>query len=88
MSLFQKPSQTTGSSNFVFLFILIIFVVMNENNSYSVETIRIETRKIPTSMPLSKQEEILMDQYKELYRIHLIRSAMGGAKKIHSDNGS
>ena len=57
---------------------------MNENNSYSVETIRIETRKIPPIPPLCKEHDILLEQYKELYRIHLIRSAMGGAKKIHS----
>lgn len=56
---------------------------MEENNQYTVELIRVETRKIPTSRPSSKQEEILMDQYKELYRIHLLRSAMGGAKNIH-----
>ena len=56
---------------------------MNENNSYSVETIRIETRKIPPIPPLCKEHDILLEQYKELYRIHLIRSAMGGAKGIH-----
>lgn len=66
-----------------FLFLLIIFVGMNENNSYSVETIRIETRRIPPIPPLCKEHDILLEQYKELYRIHLIRSAMGGAKGIH-----
>lgn len=72
-----------GSSNFVLLFLLIIFVVMNENNSYSVETIRIETRKIPTGPPSTEEEHILMEKYKEIYRIALIRSAMGGVKGIH-----
>ncbi len=57
---------------------------MYENNSYSVELIRIETRNIPTSRPLTKEDEILMEEYKEIYRFHLIRSAMGGAKGIHS----
>ena len=56
---------------------------MKENNQYTVELIRIETRKIPTSRPLTKEDEILMEQYKELYRVHLIRSAIGGAKNIH-----
>lgn len=56
---------------------------MNENNSYTVELIRIETRNIPTSRPLTKEDEILMENYKEIYRIHLIRSAMGGNKSIH-----
>ena len=56
---------------------------MNENNSYSVELIRIETRNIPTSRPLTNEDEILMEKYKEIYRIALIRSAMGGAKNIH-----
>ena len=59
---------------------------MNENNSYTVELIRIETRKIPTSRPLTKEDEILMEQYKDIYRIHLLRSAMGGDKGIHSYN--
>jgi hypothetical protein len=58
---------------------------MNENNSYSVETIRIETRKIPTGPPLTEEEHIQMEKYKEIYRIHLLRSAMGGAKNIHSN---
>ena len=56
---------------------------MNENNSYSVELIRIETRNIPTGPPSTEEEHILMEKYKELYRIALIRSAMGGAKNIH-----
>ena len=72
------------SFNFVFLFGLIIFVGLNENNSYSVELIRIETRNIPTGPPSTEEEHIQMEKYKELYRIALIRSAMGGAKKIHS----
>ena len=59
---------------------------MNENNSYPVELIRIETRKIPTGPPLTKEEEIAMENYKEIYRIHLLRSAMGGAKGIHLTN--
>ena len=59
-------------------------MVMNENNSYSVELIRIETRNIPTGPPSTEEEHILMEKYKELYRIALIRSAMGGAKNIHS----
>lgn len=83
MSLFQKTSQTIGLSNFVLLFLLIIFMGMNEKNSYSVETIRIETRKIPTSRPSTVEEHILMEKYKEIYRIALIRSAMGGVKGIH-----
>ena len=58
-------------------------MVMNENNSYSVELIRIETRNIPTGPPSTEEEHILMEKYKELYRIALIRSAMGGAKNIH-----
>ena len=57
---------------------------MNENNSYPVELLRIETRKIPTGPPLTEEEHIQMEKYKELYRIALIRSAMGGAKSIHS----
>ncbi len=57
---------------------------MNENNSYSVELIRIETRKIPTGPPLTEEEHIQMEKYKETYVTALIRSAMGGAKKIHS----
>ena len=57
---------------------------MNENNSYPVELIRIETRKIPTGPPLTEEEHIQMEKYKELYRSALIRSAMGGAKSIHS----
>lgn len=57
---------------------------MNENNSYPVELIRIETWKIPTGPPSTEEEHILMEKYKEIYRIALIRSAMGGAKKIHS----
>ena len=61
-------------------------MVMDENNSYTVELIRIETRKIPTIPPLIKEDEILMERYKELYLIHLIRSAMGGVKGIHSYN--
>jgi len=56
---------------------------MNENNSYSVELIRIETRKIPTGSPLTEEEHIQMEKYKEIYRIALIRSAMGGVKGIH-----
>ena len=56
---------------------------MNENNSYTVELIRIETRKIPPIPPLCKEHDILLEQYKELYRVHLIRSAMGGDKSIH-----
>ena len=59
---------------------------MNENNSYTTELIRIETRKIPTSRPLTKEDEILMENYIEIYRIALIRSAMGGTKGIHSYN--
>jgi hypothetical protein len=56
---------------------------MNENNSYTTELIRIETRKIPPIPPLCKEHDILLEQYKELYRVHLIRSAMGGDKGIH-----
>ena len=56
---------------------------MNENNSYPVELIRIETRKIPTGPPLTEEEHIQMEKYKEIYRIALIRSAMGGVKGIH-----
>ena len=56
---------------------------MNENNSYSVELIQIETRNIPTIPPESKEDNILMEKYKEIYRIALIRSAMGGVKGIH-----
>ena len=56
---------------------------MNEKNSYSVELIRIETRNIPTSPPSTVEEQILMEKYKEIYRIALIRSAMGGVKGIH-----
>ena len=56
---------------------------MNENISYSVELLRIETRKIPTGPPLTEEEHIQMEKYKEIYRIALIRSAMGGAKNIH-----
>ena len=59
---------------------------MKENNSYTVELIRIETRNIPRVPHISKEDNILMERYKELYRIHLIRSAMGGAKGIHSTN--
>ena len=59
---------------------------MNENNQYTVELIRIETRNIPTSRPSTEEEHILMDKYKEIYRNHLIRSAMGGSKQIHSYN--
>ena len=56
---------------------------MNENNSYPVELIRIETWKIPTGPPSTEEEHILMEKYKEIYRTHLIRSAMGGVKGIH-----
>ena len=56
---------------------------MNENNSYPVELIRIETWKIPTGPPSTEEEHILMEKYKEIYRIHLLRSAMGGVKGIH-----
>ena len=59
-------------------------MVMNENNSYSVELIRIESRNIPTGPPSTEEEHIQMEKYKEIYLIALIRSAMGGAKKIHS----
>lgn len=59
---------------------------MNENNSYPVELIRIETRKIPTGPPLTEEEHIQMEKYKDLYRIALIRSAMGGVKGIHLTN--
>lgn len=59
---------------------------MNENNSYPVELIRIETRKIPTGPPLTEEEHIQMEKYKDLYRIPLIRSAMGGVKGIHLTN--
>ena len=56
---------------------------MEENNQYTVELIRIETRKIPTGPPSTEEEHILMEKYKEIYRIALIRSAMGGVKGIH-----
>lgn len=56
---------------------------MDENNSYTVELIRIETRNIPTGPPSTEEEHILMEKYKEIYRIALIRSAMGGVKGIH-----
>ena len=59
---------------------------MNENNSYSVELIRIETRNIPTGPPSTKEEHILMEKYKEIYSTALIRSAMGGVEGIHSCN--
>ena len=36
-----------------------------------------------TGPPSTEEEHILMEKYKELYRIALIRSAMGGAKNIH-----
>lgn len=61
-------------------------MVMNENNSYTTELIRIETRNIPTGPPSTEEEHILMEKYKELYRIALIRSAMGGTKNIHSND--
>ena len=56
---------------------------MNENNPYTVELIRIETRNIPKIPPISKEDNILMEKYKEIYRIHLLRSAMGGDVGIH-----
>ena len=56
---------------------------MNENNPYTVELIRIETRNIPTIPPITKEDNILMEKYKEIYHIHLLRSAMGGDKGIH-----
>jgi hypothetical protein len=59
---------------------------MNENNSYTTELIRIETLNIPTGPPSTEEEHILMEKYKEIYRIALIRSAMGGVKGIHSYN--
>ena len=59
---------------------------MNENNQYTVELIRIETRNIPRIPPISKEDNILMENYKELYRTHLLRSAMGGDKGIHLTN--
>lgn len=57
---------------------------MEENNQYTVELIRVETRNIPRVPPISKEDNILMERYKELYLIHLIRSRMGGTKGIHS----
>ena len=59
---------------------------MEENNSYTVELIRIDTRNIPRIPPITKEDEILMENYKEIYRIHLLRSAMGGDKGIHLTN--
>ena len=56
---------------------------MEENNSYTVELIRIDTRNIPRIPPITKEDDLSMEQYKEVYRIHLFRSAMGGSEKIH-----
>lgn len=56
---------------------------MEENNSYTVELIRIDTRNIPRIPPITKEDDLLMEQYKEVYRIHLFRSAMGGNLGIH-----
>ena len=59
---------------------------MKENNQYTVELIRIETRNIPRIPPITKEDDLLMEQYKEVYRIHLFRSAMGGNEGIHLTN--